>query len=280
MLQGDDNARYRVANILWETQPELRGWEWGHLMAQCPLEEWSLQTDRSGLQTIAATADGRSLVTAGTDGMVSLWDVDARRQVWRSQDRPGVQTRRRSDESFCRRQHRRQCALRQFRILDLANGHVAHESEQSGQADLAFGASGKEIYVFDYRGTLRRIATSTWEQCADGRRRAVRRPRPRSLARGQADRPEHPLRGRGRKLRRHFLRVQPVCESRVQYFDAMTLGPSNRLDRIQEPAVNVSSPRPLSSIRRWARWFSHSRVWSTGRRSRVIRVFFAITPIT
>ena len=39
------------------------------------------------------------------------------------------------------------------------------ESEQSGQADLAFGASGKEIYVFDYRVSLLCIATSTWQQC-------------------------------------------------------------------------------------------------------------------
>ena len=72
MLQGDAQARYRVADILWGAQPELRGWEWGHLMARCPLEQWSLQTNQGGLDTLAASADGRFLATAGGDGTVAL----------------------------------------------------------------------------------------------------------------------------------------------------------------------------------------------------------------
>ena len=33
MLSGDDASRFRVADLLWSTQADLRGWEWGHLMA-------------------------------------------------------------------------------------------------------------------------------------------------------------------------------------------------------------------------------------------------------
>src|SRR5262249_60169426 len=83
MLQGDVQAKYRVADILWGAQPELRGWEWGHLMALCPLEDWSLQTNQKGLDGLAASADNRFLATAGPDGTVALWDSWTRKELWR-----------------------------------------------------------------------------------------------------------------------------------------------------------------------------------------------------
>ena len=57
MLTGDDKARYQVADMLWKTQAELRGWEWGHLLARCPLEEWSFTADPSGLSTLDTSSD-------------------------------------------------------------------------------------------------------------------------------------------------------------------------------------------------------------------------------
>ncbi len=84
MLQGDEQARYRAADVLWETPPELRGWEWGHLMAQCPLEEWSIQIGQGQLEALDATPDGRLMATAGSDGTVALWDLASRRELWRT----------------------------------------------------------------------------------------------------------------------------------------------------------------------------------------------------
>src|SRR5947199_1988914 len=83
MLQGNVHARYRVADILWGAQPELRGWEWGHLMARCPLEEWSLQTTQGGLAAVAVSPDGRFFATAGNGGTVALWDSWTRDEKWR-----------------------------------------------------------------------------------------------------------------------------------------------------------------------------------------------------
>ena len=230
MLQGDDDARFRVADILWDSQPELRGWEWGHLMAQCPLEEWSFQADESGLQAIAATADGRFLVTANRNGHVTLWDIEARCKMWQAITGPvrtlavdpmnrfvGVSA---SDDT-----------LPQFRLLDLNTGKVTRESEQTGGAELAFSPSGAEIYVLsdqENRGTLQRIATSTAERLAQ-------------------------TSGIPRHLHSFFVdtagdfvgifrQYGEGSEPKFQFFDARTLGATNQLDGFQEQVTNVTSP--------------------------------------
>ena len=234
MLQGDDEARFRVADILWQTQPELRAWEWGHLMARCPLEEWSLQTDDSGLQACSATADGRCLVTAGGNGLVTLWNLQARQPLW--QQKTGLVYKLSVDpmNRFVG-VSAADNSLPQFRILDLATGKVVHESEQSGKVDLAFSASGKEFYVLDNRGTLRCVATSTWEQ------------------RAQAE-----ITGlfdfSGRLLEVNTLFVDAAggyvgvfcsySETMVpmfRFFDAQTLGATSQLAGFQEQATNLKS---------------------------------------
>ncbi len=164
MLQGNEDARFGVADILWQTQPELRSWEWGYLMAQCPLEEWSLQTDATGLSSAVGTVDGRFLVTAGIGGTVALWNLESRQQVWQ-------QVTGRVHELAVDRQGRfvavstADTALPLFKILDLATGNLVHQSDRTGLVECAFSARGEDLYVLE-QGTLRCIATSTWEQRA------------------------------------------------------------------------------------------------------------------
>jgi hypothetical protein len=237
MLQGDDKARFQVADILWGTQPKLRGWEWGYLMARCPLEEWSFRTDESGLQAIAATADGRFLVTAGNSGLVTLWDLEARRQVW--QVKTGRVYRLAIDPL-----HRfvgvstADNSLPQYRILDLATSKTVHQSTETGQADIAFSASGKELYVLDDRVTLRCIAPSTWEQRAQT---AVA-----GLQLGLHD--DSALRNNPLFVDRSGHYVGLFCQfgdtriSKFRFFEGRTLPETNQLDGFQERAANASSP--------------------------------------
>lgn len=84
MLNGDEQSQYRVADLLWNTETTLRGWEWGHLMAQCPLEEWSLLAHESGLRAITVSPDKRFLVAVGRDGAVVKHDLETRQAVWQS----------------------------------------------------------------------------------------------------------------------------------------------------------------------------------------------------
>ncbi len=176
MLQGDAQARYRAADILWGAQPELRGWEWGHLMARCPLEQWSLQTNQGGLGTLAASADGRFLATAGDDGTVALWDSWTRKELWRQKT-----GRVRKLEIDPRSRHvgvaSADVSQPSFRILDVGKGRIVHEAAGTGTADLAFGPGGKDLYVLDFgappregtthtEGNLERLGADTWERLA------------------------------------------------------------------------------------------------------------------
>src|SRR5262249_133391 len=140
MLQGDAESKYRVADLLWGAQPDLRGWEWGYLMARCPLEEWSLQTNQGGLEKIAGSADGRFLATAALDATVALWDSWTRKQLWRKQ------TGR--VRSFDLDPQGRYVGLGTLddsqpliKILDLSNGLLLHQAAAKSPASIAFSPS-------------------------------------------------------------------------------------------------------------------------------------------
>jgi serine/threonine protein kinase/WD40 repeat protein len=164
MLQGDAQARYRVADILWGAQPELRGWEWGYLMAHCPLEEWSLQTNQGGLDTLTGSADGRFLATAGHDGTVALWDSWTRNELWRRKT-----GRARTLEIDPRGRYvgvgSAVASQPSFRILNIPTGKIVHEAARTGTADIAFSSSGKDFYVLAEQN-LERNSTDTWSPLA------------------------------------------------------------------------------------------------------------------
>jgi WD40 repeat protein/tetratricopeptide (TPR) repeat protein len=160
MLRGDVQAKYHVADILWGAQPEMRGWEWGHLMAHCPLEEWSLQTRHDGLDTLVASSDGRLLATAGRDGTVALWDTWTRKELWRQ--RTGrVKTLAIDPKSRYVGVGSAEASQRAFRILDIAAGRLVHEAAGTGSGDIAFSPAGNDFFVLGDR-ELERFGIDPW----------------------------------------------------------------------------------------------------------------------
>jgi WD40 repeat protein len=160
MLQGDARSRYHVADILWGARPELRGWEWGHLMARCPLEEWSLQTGQGGVAAVTASPDGRLFATAGNDGTVALWDSWTRRAIWR-RDVGKMLTLEIDPQGRYVGVGSHDESKPAFRILALTTGQVVHETAEKGPAQLAFGPDGKDAYVLR-PGMLERLGTDAW----------------------------------------------------------------------------------------------------------------------
>src|SRR5262249_43728035 len=164
MLQGDAQSKYRVADILWGAQPDLRGWEWGYLMARCPLEQWSLQTNQGGLAKMAASTDGHFLATAGGDGTLALWNSWTRKELWRqktgfvnsldmdSQGRFIGMSAVDESQPF-------------IRILDCSTGRMLHQAKITTPVSVAFSASGRDFYVCS-TGKLERYSTFRWEPFA------------------------------------------------------------------------------------------------------------------
>src|SRR5262249_13359702 len=78
----------RLARSLWENNdvdqakritkecPEgMRGWEWYYLDGLCRAYERSVEkAHEGGVNAIAFTVDGASLITAGQDGAIRVWD--------------------------------------------------------------------------------------------------------------------------------------------------------------------------------------------------------------
>lgn len=146
MLQGDKPDRDRVADILWDVQPDLRSWEWGHLMARCPLEQWALKTGHNRLLALASSTDGRYLATAGTDGTVALWNSWTQQEIWR-QKSPEIHELKFDPQDRFLAVCFREATQPLFGILDLATGQLLFQCATRGLARLAFGPAGNDLYV-------------------------------------------------------------------------------------------------------------------------------------
>ncbi len=63
-------------------ESDLRGWEWRYFWSQCRSEEWFTLWQYSNCVTaLAFSADGRWLAVRQHEGMVTLWDANAKRAM-------------------------------------------------------------------------------------------------------------------------------------------------------------------------------------------------------
>jgi WD40 repeat protein/tRNA A-37 threonylcarbamoyl transferase component Bud32 len=69
--------------VPWESvQPDLRDWEWYYLNGLCHRDLLTLRSHTEGVMSVAWGPDGRKLASAGTDGIVVVWDAADGREIF------------------------------------------------------------------------------------------------------------------------------------------------------------------------------------------------------
>jgi WD40 repeat protein/serine/threonine protein kinase len=79
-LVADDLGR--ALELLRDCPEDLRGWEWHYLMRLCRIEPLVLR-DRTEVNSVAFSPDGRFIAAACGDGTIKVWDVKAGKAVQR-----------------------------------------------------------------------------------------------------------------------------------------------------------------------------------------------------
>lgn len=64
-------------------EPDLRGFEWRYLNAQCNRDERTIQAHSRGVRQVAFSPDGKQLASVG-DGCLQIWDVPTGEELFRA----------------------------------------------------------------------------------------------------------------------------------------------------------------------------------------------------
>jgi len=84
--------RYDIAReLLWNTPPHLRNWEWGLLLEKCYADLLTLEGHEGAITSIDFSPDGERLLTASEDKTARIWDLKTGREILRlSGDGAGI----------------------------------------------------------------------------------------------------------------------------------------------------------------------------------------------
>jgi len=65
----------KAEELLWQTPPHLRHWEWGYLMKQCHQDLLTIRGDWGRVFSVRFSPDGKLLATGTEDGIARIWDA-------------------------------------------------------------------------------------------------------------------------------------------------------------------------------------------------------------
>lgn len=120
--------------ILTGTSEKLRGWEWGYLMAQCPVDELNWDTGHGEVTHVEPLADERRLLTAGVDWRLALWDIAGRRKLWETSLKNPITEVSAAPDGRHAAVVTTEVPSSQLTVLDLASGRIVFTHRFRGQS--------------------------------------------------------------------------------------------------------------------------------------------------
>ena len=154
---------------LWKTEATLRGWEWGHLLAQCPINDWAAQFDQSLRLPMAISKDGALIFAKDEQGALICVETATQTVKW-SQDVV-------SFASLSIDPKGRYLAVRHYEsknaasivIYDAINGFAVSTLVSSGALACAWSPRGDWLYTYSdggVGGLLKRLSVPSWNETA------------------------------------------------------------------------------------------------------------------
>lgn len=153
---------HSVPEVLRSTEEELRGWEWGWLMAQCTPPAWHIQTGESSVTRMVVNGAGSRLFTASEDGVLAAWDVPDQRLLWQ---RKGG----RIDDIACERGGGHLAVIRRMQernvltILDARTGTEVHEQPDIDALRCVWAPNGAWLYAVSPSGVFK-LRGDSWKE--------------------------------------------------------------------------------------------------------------------
>ena len=155
-----------AGEMLLSCPKDLRGWEWGYLMAQCPGPEWAIQAYDRRVDDLDVSPDGKQLATIGDGGLVLTWNAEKREPTWRFQRTKHVN--RISYDPTGRMVMAAKLTVWGdgcLSILDVQTGSLIHGFGDSSARAYCFSPDGNLLYIADYTdppGHIRVYSTLDW----------------------------------------------------------------------------------------------------------------------
>ncbi|MBT5707356.1 MAG: WD40 repeat domain-containing protein, partial [Verrucomicrobia bacterium] len=143
--------------LLWDSDISLRNWEWGHLMAQCPLTGWSRKFEETIRRPIKISKDGSSVFAKDRSGALIRINAKNKSVMWRKK-LPGFHLTALSPNArFLAVRHSEKNGAQQIKIYDTETGQAIQDIGEASHVVFVWSPDSNYLYSFLSMGKHGRI---------------------------------------------------------------------------------------------------------------------------
>ena len=155
--------------LLWESDISLRNWEWGHLMAQCPLTGWSRKFDETIRQPIEISKDGSTVFAKDRSGALIRINAKNRMVMWRKKITQFHQVALSPNARFLAVRQNGNTGKQQIKIYDTETGQAIQHLGEALHVSFVWAPDSNYLYSFynwDKPGRIVKTSVKDWSMVA------------------------------------------------------------------------------------------------------------------